>query len=512
MKHDNLYHKIIEYFGKTKSVKKTAAELGTSIVKVRRVLITEGLWSSATSRKILELHKQGLTTKEIAERLHYTEKNIQAFLPYSRGTYGQDNQSMHSLRSKEYRERNQQAAQRMPGSHFVPSKDYLRIETVAKNNGTAEKQPVALKLHLELNMKGCSGQANDILRRYGKMKNAIARDVIVPADITLHALHYAIQKLFGWQNEHLHHFAFPEDVFENVTENSFAKWCRLAGVYFRFPDDTKEDLFWDDDYNADKSIKSWMKSKYKGPYQYGGLGDYYFENQKKVINLKSELPYFEVRDSYEEYLRSLGKTNRKESKTVSIEDATIEECRSSLGLDGDLNCLLERLSLLEYFYLPGKDYSPESLDNIVGFLENDLETNLKTWNTILADIDHHFDLFCQYIERSTIRMQPQTHQINYFYDYGDGWEVAITLADAYYQEDVLNAEDAELQNVIATHSPVCVASDGLPVVENVGGLNGYINLLIVLNRSHNEKEITETLKWARSFGWTGRESKPQNIL
>lgn len=89
---------------------------------------------------------------------------------------------------------------------------------------------------------------------------------------------YAIQRLFGWQNSHLHHYAFPDEVFQRLTQNSFSRWCSLAGIYFRFPSEELDDLFWDEDYEADMSIKSWFKSKYKGPYHYGGLGDYYLVN------------------------------------------------------------------------------------------------------------------------------------------------------------------------------------------------------------------------------------------
>ena len=67
-----LYDRIITSYKENGSVKKTAEELGTSVIKVRRVLITEGLWSSATSRTIQDLREQGLDTKQIAEKLHYT--------------------------------------------------------------------------------------------------------------------------------------------------------------------------------------------------------------------------------------------------------------------------------------------------------------------------------------------------------------------------------------------------------------------------------------------------------
>ena len=79
MRNAELYDRIIASYKGHGSVKKTAEELETSVIKVRRVLITEGLWSSATSRTIQDLREQGLDTKQIAEKLHYTEKNVQAF-------------------------------------------------------------------------------------------------------------------------------------------------------------------------------------------------------------------------------------------------------------------------------------------------------------------------------------------------------------------------------------------------------------------------------------------------
>ena len=56
-----------------------------STVKVRKILITEGLWESDTSIKIGNLLAQGLTTEEIAEKLYMSVKNVQAYMPYERG-------------------------------------------------------------------------------------------------------------------------------------------------------------------------------------------------------------------------------------------------------------------------------------------------------------------------------------------------------------------------------------------------------------------------------------------
>ena len=78
---DELYRQIIETYQATGSVKKTAEQLGTYPIKVRRVLITEGLWHSKTSDRIAELVEQGLTVSQIADKLVISEKNVQSYMP-----------------------------------------------------------------------------------------------------------------------------------------------------------------------------------------------------------------------------------------------------------------------------------------------------------------------------------------------------------------------------------------------------------------------------------------------
>lgn len=500
MGHVELYDRIVESYLDTNSVKVTAEELGTSVIKVRKVLITEGLWSSPTSRKIMELIEEGLSTKEIAERLNYTEKNVQAFSPYTKGEYGRGNKSYSSLRSKEYRERKQQAAGSQVGAGVDKTKKYIRAEELHKTYG---KRPVALKLHLELDLDGCSAEELDILRKYGKAEHGISRDIIVPADITLHSLHYAIQKLFGWQNSHLHHYEFPDEVFDKLTEGRFSRWCSLAGIYFRFPDEEWEDLYWDDDYEPDKSINSWFKSKYKGPYSYGGLGDYYYENQRKVQELKRDLPTVRVWDS----------TNPKQSSIVPIEDIGIDDFSRSVYLGESLTCLLERLTLMEYLYLPHNDYFKEPIDEKIRFYEDKLDTHIELWNALLEDIEENFEQFCLLATLSTVRMQAQSSRISYSYDPGGfGWKVSIELNEAYYK-DCLDGANAEIvQAVLSDHSPVCVSADGLPVLDDRGGIHRYIEILETINCDPDEREREYQLAYARSLGWTGRVSKPQYIL
>lgn len=513
MEQKELYDRIIEAYEETHSVKKTAEDLGTSIIKVRRVLITEGLWSSPTSRKIGELIEQGLSKKEIADKLHYTEKNVEAFSPYTKGEYGRSNRSSNSLRVQNYRARNQYVAENSIGAGTETVKDYIRTEEPTQGMGqNYGDRPIALKLRLELDMDGCDERDMKVLRKHSKVKNTISRDIIVPADITLHALHYAIQKLFGWQNTHLHHYEFPEEVFHELTEGRFARWCSLAGIYFRFPEEGVEDLCWDDDYEPNMSVKSWLKSKYQGPYSYGGLGDYYYENQRKVQELKRDVPAFVVRPSEQEFMANGGEYDSKVSKVVPLKDATIEQFQNSIDLGGDLTHLLERLSLMEYLYLPNNSYFLDSIDDKIAFYEDGLESIIENWEAILDDIDNRFEEFCAYAALSTVRMQAKSDRINYFYDYGDGWKVSIQLTEAYYEDDLSCQKENVVSKVYLSHSPVCVEADGLPVLDDVGGIHGFVDFLITAHYSENEEERAEARDWARSLGWTGRASKPGNLL
>ena len=59
--------------------------------------------------------------------------------------------------------------------------------------------PYAIKLHMELDTSQAYLDKHEkaLLKKYGKMNTAISRDIIVPGDITLHALHYVLNRAFG---------------------------------------------------------------------------------------------------------------------------------------------------------------------------------------------------------------------------------------------------------------------------------------------------------------------------
>lgn len=100
------------------------------------------------------------------------------------------------------------------------------------------------RLHLEL-VDDFSDEELEVMKKHGGLKfgEHITRDVIVPSDIPLYAIHYLIQRLFGWQNSHLHKFELPEDKLMSMTENKVDIWSQLVGIIFRSPFMRDEDVF-----------------------------------------------------------------------------------------------------------------------------------------------------------------------------------------------------------------------------------------------------------------------------
>ena len=88
-----------------------------------------------------------------------------------------------------------------------------------------------LRLHLELDMQYTDEEEMEILKKYGAVDQTISRDILVPGDITLHALNYAILRMFGWQNGHLHlhNFSLPDDEEAADERDVMLNWAEMMG-------------------------------------------------------------------------------------------------------------------------------------------------------------------------------------------------------------------------------------------------------------------------------------------
>lgn len=75
----------------------------------------------------------------------------------------------------------------------------------------------------------------------------------------------------------------------------------------------------------------------------------------------------------------------------------------------------------------------------------------------------------------------------YSYDYGDNWKVLITCEDTYHSEEngvwknrkgeTESALDGFLEDAISDYRPVCIRKDGIELVDDVGGIYGFCDML-----------------------------------
>lgn len=509
---------IVDLYFTNNSILETAKAAGVSTVKVRKILITEGLWESDTSIKIGNLLKQGLTTDEIAENLYMSIKNVQAYMPYDRGIYGGEESSLEAIRSEKYRNRMKKAAsmqvvKRTRVEDVSERMKEMADEKVTEFRGNNSDRPDVLRLHLELNMEYVDDEELQILKKYGSMKQAVSRDILVPADITLHALNYAILRMFGWQNGHLHNFSLPEKVFKELTENEFSTWSKMAGVYFRFPTENYEDIYWDDDYREGESIKSWMKKKYTGPYKYKGYGEHYLMNQMEVQRMFARWDEITVHEF------DFRAEKQPAPYNVKLKEATLDQVMNAFA---DVMCheLIERVPLEDVLSVRNK--TEVNLAEVRKYINMEL-SKIDVGNAIEEYKDKRFGSMKreqEFLAKYNIPTLPITEQLHYSYDYGDGWEVLITCENAYklnvadlWKDVDGNEADVSVDNleeVIVKHRPICIAKDGIELVDDVGGIGGFCRMLQNIyecNKDDEEEpeERDSMLEWAGMMGWTGRK-------
>lgn len=82
-----------------------AAEFGITALKVRKLLITAGVYSTALSRQVAELHDGGVEISQIMKITGLSRASVHSYLPYSKIPYNLDELSANAERIRLYRER-----------------------------------------------------------------------------------------------------------------------------------------------------------------------------------------------------------------------------------------------------------------------------------------------------------------------------------------------------------------------------------------------------------------------
>ena len=74
-----------------------------------------------------------------------------------------------------------------------------------------------------------------------------------------------------------------------------------------------------------------------------------------------------------------------------------------------------------------------------------------------------------------------------------------------------------LEEVFTKYRPICIAKDGIELVDDVGGIGGFCRMLKTIYEAdiyddESMDERDDMLDWAEMMGWTGRRISSRQTL
>lgn len=87
------------------SLRGAADELGISVSKVIKLLITGGYYTTEISEKINQLYDEGISVSDIQNLLNVSRATVQSYLPYKKGLYNAKDISLNAERIRAFKAR-----------------------------------------------------------------------------------------------------------------------------------------------------------------------------------------------------------------------------------------------------------------------------------------------------------------------------------------------------------------------------------------------------------------------
>ena len=100
---DRLFEMVKKIYAKTHSVNKTASACSISRVKVRKILISLGLYKNELSSQITKLLNEGYSKDFICKKMNISNSCFNEHIPYKKGLYQREERSKQALRSERFR-------------------------------------------------------------------------------------------------------------------------------------------------------------------------------------------------------------------------------------------------------------------------------------------------------------------------------------------------------------------------------------------------------------------------
>ena len=92
-------------YSDTGELLRTAEEIGLSPLKVRKILVTAGVFVNDTAVMVNELYRDGKLPDEIREITGLNRSSVNGYLPYVKAPYNTKEVSLNAERIRVYRER-----------------------------------------------------------------------------------------------------------------------------------------------------------------------------------------------------------------------------------------------------------------------------------------------------------------------------------------------------------------------------------------------------------------------
>ena len=448
------------------NISKVMEKFSISRTKATKILITSGAIDSQLHQDIMKLKDEGYDVDEIAEALNVSVTTVKTNMPYEKVIYNGEEKSAGATYTENFRARERvfmdnvvrkptnleiirNYYQQSPQAELVKpllgslDRDWeenlvnLEPKFTEEESQLFKINPDIMLLHIELDEEVPEEDRERCGIRYG---DTITRDIIAPLDMPLHNLHYAINQAFGFTNSHLHRYELTDKDYQWVTEGDPESWKSLIGLVFKNPIRDEEIDFWDDDYEGG-SPKKWMRSKYTGP-------DY--------------------RKCYEEGYRYI----RDEVENL--------KAQSRFG---------------------GKQYEVNETLELYNILTVEPKMTLDKWREVLDESLEEADDYGDMDPRSQPWVPSFAEKLIYFYDFGDSWRFTIT-PKCDVEELIRSGSVTEkgvkdaIKKVCTLARPVILAADGYPLVDDCGGVEGFVRMLKEI-----EDGDKETKNWAEGMGW-----------